>query len=253
MKISIITVCKNSALFIGDAIQSVLSQMHQDYEYIIVDGNSTDSTLEIIKNQEALFKGRLKWISEPDRGLYDAINKGIKLATGEIVGLLNSDDFFSADDILGRIASEFDDTSIQAIYGDVKYVKPINTRQVVRYYSSDIFTPGLMRMGFMPAHPSFYIRRQCFMQYGYYSLDYQISSDFEFLLRYLYLHRIKTKYIQMDFVTMRLGGISNATLLSYVSIMREHQRALKQHRVYSNILLLSLRYIFKLKEFILLK
>lgn len=112
MKISIITVCKNSALFIGDAIQSVLSQMHEDYEYIIVDGNSTDSTLEIIKNQEALFKGRLKWISEPDRGLYDAINKGIKLATGEIVGLLNSDDFFSADDILGRIASEFDDTSI---------------------------------------------------------------------------------------------------------------------------------------------
>lgn len=253
MKISIITVCRNSACFIGDAIQSVLNQTHQDFEYIIVDGQSTDSTLAIIQSYESRFQGRLKWISEADSGLYDAINKGIRMASGEIVGLLNSDDFFSSREVLARVACEFKDSSIDAIYGDVKYVKALNTNQVVRYYSSEIFKPGLMRMGFMPAHPSFYIRRQCFDKYGYYSLDYRISSDFEFLLRYLYLHRIKTKYISKDFVTMRLGGISNATVHSYISIMEEHRRALRYHRIYTNILLLSFRYLFKLKEFILFK
>ena len=162
MKISLITITYNSEKTIKDTFQSVLSQRYEQIEYIVVDGASTDQTISIIKKYEPLFGNRLKWISEPDKGLYDALNKGIQMATGEIVGILNSDDFFTNNDILGKVAEAFiANKDIDAIYGDVHFVNSDNLDKCVRYYSSKVFKRELMRMGFMPAHPSFYIRKEC--------------------------------------------------------------------------------------------
>ena len=159
MKISLITITYNSEKTLADTIQSVLKQTYIDIEYILVDGASKDNTVSIIKQHEPLFEGRMKWISEPDKGLYDAMNKGIRMATGDIVGILNSDDFFTTKDILQKIASTFQqDRKLDAVYGDVHFVHPNELNKCIRYYSSKVFRRSLMKLGFMPAHPSFYIR-----------------------------------------------------------------------------------------------
>ena len=247
MKISIITVTYNSEKTIADTIESVLKQTYKDIEYIIIDGKSTDNTINIIKRYASLFKNRIKWISEKDKGIYDAMNKGIQLATGEIVGTLNADDYFTNDKIIELIYKEFDNhKEIQAIYGDVHFVNPNNLQKCVRYYSSKFFKPYLMKLGFMPAHPSFYIKKECCTQYGLYKTDYKIAADFEFLLRLIYINKISTKYIPVDMVTMRTGGISTSGYKSHILITKEHLKAFKENNVKSNIFLLSLRYIYKI-------
>lgn len=249
MKISLITITYNSEKTLADTIQSVLEQTYPDVEYIIVDGASKDKTVSIIKQYEPLFKGRMKWISEKDKGLYDAMSKGIKMATGDVVGILNSDDFFTSKEVLEKIANAFvQDTELEAVYGDVHFVNPTNLQKCVRYYSSKIFKRKLMRLGFMPAHPSFYIRKECFDKYGLYKTDYKIAADFEFLLRVIYKAKIKTKYLPVDMVTMRTGGASTSGLESHKRIMKEHLRAFRENGIYSNSLLLSLRYIYKVEE-----
>lgn len=249
MKISLITITYNSEKTLADTIQSVLNQTYTDIEYILVDGASKDNTVSIIKQYEPLFEGRMKWISEPDKGLYDAMNKGIRMATGDIVGILNSDDFFTSSNILQKVVDAFQqDRSIDAVYGDVHFVHPNNLNKCVRYYSSKIFKRDLMKMGFMPAHPSFYIRKECFDKYGSYRTDYKIAADFEFLLRVIYKAKIKTKYLPIDMVTMRTGGASTSGLESHKRIMKEHLRAFRENGIYTNKLLLSLRYIYKVKE-----
>lgn len=249
MKISLITITYNSEKTIKDTFQSVLSQRYEQIEYIVVDGASTDQTISIIKKYEPLFGNRLKWISEPDKGLYDALNKGIQMATGEIVGILNSDDFFTNNDILGKVAEAFiANKDIDAIYGDVHFVNSDNLDKCVRYYSSKVFKRELMRMGFMPAHPSFYIRKECLDKYDYYKTDYKIAADFEFLLRLIYKHNIKTLYLPIDMVTMRTGGVSTSGLESHKHIMKEHMRAFRENDIYTNPFILSLRYIYKIWE-----
>ena len=250
MKISIITVACNSEKFIGTAIKSVLSQTYSDIEYIVVDGGSLDSTTDIIKEYELLFEGRMRWISEPDNGLYDAMNKGIRMSTGDIVGILNSDDFLSSPDIIQMIAEQFKDTAVRAIYGDVRFVKPGNLSKTVRYYSSKIFSPKMFRWGFMPAHPSFYTYKQHFEKYGYYRTDYKIASDYELLIRFLYTHQLKSKYIPKDFVIMRTGGNSTKNWKSNLILNQEIVRGCRENGIYTSFPMLGLKYFYKVWELI---
>ena len=248
MKISIITATFNSAGTVKDTFESVLKQTYKDIEYIVVDGLSKDNTVNIIKEYEPLFEGRMRWVSEKDKGLYDAMNKGIAMATGDVIGILNSDDFYTSNDILATIAGTMSDNSIDAVYGDIHFVNDDDLNKCVRYYSSAIFKRSLMRIGLMPAHPSFYCKRDVYTKYGAFDTNYKIGADFESLLRYIYINRITTKYIKKDFVTMRTGGASTDGFKSRWQIMKDHLRAMKNHGIKSNMFILSLRYPYKIYE-----
>jgi len=250
MKISIITTSYNSARTLRDTMDSVLRQSYTDYEYIVIDGASKDGTVDIIREYEPLFGERLRWVSEPDRGIYDAMNKGIALATGDVVGLLNSDDFYTSDDILATVAREFSCPDVpDAIYGDVHYVDENDITRPVRYYSSREFTRERMLMGYMPAHPSFYVRRSCYEQYGAFDTSYRVAADFENLLRIIYVNKISIRYIAKDFVTMRMGGASSSGLSSYRRIISDHFRAYSKNGVKPRYVLYFWRYVKKLFEF----
>ena len=250
MKISIITATFNSASTVKDTFKSVLRQDYKNIEYIVVDGLSKDNTVEIIKEYEPKFNGRMRWVSEKDKGLYDAMNKGIAMATGDVVGILNSDDFYTSDDALAVIADTMKDNSIDAVYGDIHFVNDNDLNKCVRYYSSAIFKRSLMRIGLMPAHPSFYCKREVYTKYGPFNTGYKIGADFESLLRYIYVNRINTRYIKKDFVTMRTGGASTDGFGSRWQIMKDHLKAMKANGVYSNFLILSLRYPYKIYEIV---
>lgn len=246
MKITIITTSWNSGKTIGDTIRSVLAQSYTDFEHIIVDGNSSDDTMSIVKEFEPLYHGKLRYISEPDHGIYDAMNKGIAMATGDIIGTLNSDDFYSSDDILQSIVDNIE--NVDAVYADVHYIKGNDIEAGVRYYSSKRFRRWQMCMGFMPAHPSFYCRKAVYDRLGKFDLSYKIASDFELLLRFIYLHNIKTRYIRKNFVTMRIGGASTSGLKSHLQILKDHMGAYRKNKVYSNYLLEGCRYAYKVME-----
>ena len=248
MKISVITATFNSGKTVRDTLESVLRQTYKEIEYIIVDGKSTDDTMDIVRDYEPRFNGRMTYVSEPDRGIYDAMNKGIAMATGDVVGILNSDDFYTSDDVLETVAQVMSDANVDAVYGDVHYVNDNDLGKCVRYYTSRPFHRNWMRFGFMPAHPSFYCRRSVYGKFGTFDLSYKVAADFENLLRLIFVHRIRTRYIPKDFVTMRTGGASSSGLRSHQQIMRDHLRALKQNGVYSNLLLLGMRYPYKVCE-----
>ena len=249
MKISIITATFNSGSTVRDTIESVLRQTYTDIEYIIKDGGSKDNTLEIIREYAPQFDNRLKVVSEPDSGIYDAMNKGLHMATGDVVGILNSDDFYTSEDALQIIADAFHtDSCLDAVYGDIHFVKDEDLTKCVRYYSSALFQRKYMRFGFMPAHPSFYCKKDCYGKYGYFDTSFKIAADFENLLRLIFIGRIKTRYIKKDFVTMRTGGASTAGFSSRRTIMKEHLRGFKKNGIYSNAFLLSLRYFYKIYE-----
>lgn len=250
MKISIITATYNSGKTLRDTIESVLRQTYTNYEYIIKDGGSKDDTLEICREYESHFEGRMKILSAPDKGIYDAMNIGIEAATGDVVGLLNSDDYYTSDDVLQTVADTFENKDIDAVYGDIHFVRDEDLTKCVRYYSSALFKRKYMRLGFMPAHPSFYCKKAVYEKYGGFDTSYKIAADFENLLRIIYLGKIKTIYIKKDFVTMRTGGASTAGLASREQIMKEHLRGLKKNGIYSNFFLLSLRYFYKIYELI---
>ena len=249
MKISIITATYNSGKTVGDTLKSVLVQTYHDYELLVVDGASKDNTLEVVKKMEPLFEGRMRYISEPDKGIYDAMNKGIRMATGDVIGILNSDDFYTSDDALACIAWTLENEKVDAVYGDIHYVDDEDLKKCVRYYSSKPFRRWMMRLGFMPAHPSFYCRKEVYEKYGAFDAEnYRVAADFENLLRLIFVNKIKTHYINKDFVTMRTGGASSSGLESHKRIMRDHLKALKKNGVYSNFFLLGLRYIYKVGE-----
>jgi len=251
MKISIITATYNSASTIRYTIESVLRQTCSDYELIIKDGGSKDETLDICREYEAKFEGRMRIISASDKGIYDAMNKGIETATGDVIGILNSDDFYTSNDVLQAVADAFvADNTIDAVYGDIHFVKDDDLTKCVRYYSSALFHRRWMRFGFMPAHPSFYCKKACYEKYGRFDTSFKIAADFENLLRLIFIGRIKTQYIPKDFVTMRTGGASTAGFNSRKTIMKEHLRGFKKNGIYSNAFLLSLRYFYKIYELI---
>lgn len=245
MRISIITATFNSSAHIADCVKSVNNQTYHDIEHIIVDGASKDNTLDIVNGIPNRVE---KIISEPDKGIYDAMNKGIQAATGDIIGILNSDDFFTSDDVIQTVVDSFKNNDIDASYGDVHFVSPDNLSKSVRYYSSSVFKPSLFRFGFMPAHPSFYMKKECYDKYGLYALDYKIASDYDLLIRYLYKEKIKYKYIKKDFVTMRTGGVSTENFNSRVTLNKEIVRACRKYGIYTNVLMLSLKYLYKIFE-----
>jgi len=248
MKISVITATYNSGTTLRDTFDSVLSQTFKDIEYIVIDGKSKDNTIEIIKEYEPKFNGRMYWISELDKGIYDAMNKGIAIATGDVIGILNSDDFYSNKDILKIVAEKVND--VDAVYGDIHYVNDDDLTKCVRYYSSKKFRRWKMRLGFMPAHPSFYCRRSVYSRYGLFDTDFKVAADFEQLLRLIFINKIHIKYIPLDFVTMRMGGASSSGLKSHRQIIRDHMLAYKKNGIYSNFFFEGIRYMHKTGELI---
>lgn len=249
--ISVITVTFNSAATVRDTIESVLRQVYKDYEYLVIDGGSKDDTVDIIKEYEPMFGGRMKWISEKDRGMYDGINKGIRLATGDVVGIINSDDFYHRTDVFDAIASAFTaHPGVQAIYGDVRFVNPDNLEKTVRYYSSKSFKPWKFRWGWMPAHPTFFTYRDNFEKYGYYQHDYQIAADFELLTRFLYTNRVPSVYVSEDFMKMRTGGRSTNGWKANLLLNKEIVRACKENGIWTCMPMLFLKYFVKVFELI---
>lgn len=248
LKISVITATYNSGKTLMDTIESVLGQSYPAIEHIIIDGGSTDDTLDIIKRYEPKYGGRLKWISEKDKGIYDAMNKGIAMAGGDVIGLLNSDDFYTGPDVVTCLAETLEATGADAVYGDIHYVNENDLGKCVRYYSSKGFRRWKMRLGWMPAHPSFYCRKAVYDQFGAFDISYKIGADFENLLRFIFVHRIRTVYLPLDCVTMRTGGASTSGLKSHRQILADHQRAFKKNGVWSNVLLEGIRYIEKIWE-----
>jgi glycosyltransferase involved in cell wall biosynthesis len=226
MKLSIVTVCYNAAATIEDTLRSVAAQTHRDVEHIVVDGASRDATLEIVGRYRA---GIARLVSEPDRGLYDAMNKGIALATGEVVGMLNADDIYADEHVLARIARCFEDPAVDACYGDLVYVAREEPRRVVRYWKSCSYRDGLFEKGWIPAHPTFFVRRRVYRQCGGFDLDYRLQSDFELALRLLAVHRIRSVYIPEILVRMRMGGVSNRRLTTILRGNLEAYRACRRH------------------------
>lgn len=247
MRVSLITVCYNSSSTIRSTIESVKSQDYPDLEYIIIDGKSNDGTLEIIKSYEGVVSN---WISEPDMGLYDAMNKGINLATGDIVGVINSDDFYHRSDSISQVVKAFDKSQADAIYADIRFVNPINLDKTIRYYSSKRFSLNSFKYGVMPAHPTFFTYRKYFELYGGYNTSYKISADFELLIRFLYRYKISYYYLPIDLMKMRTGGISTKSWRSNVIINQEDLRACKENGLKTNYFWLYSRYFRKIFEFL---
>lgn len=211
MKISVITATYNSDQTLEDTINSLINQEYSDIEYIIIDGASTDSTLQIVKK----YGQRVTvMISEKDNGIYDALNKGIALATGDIIGFLHSDDLFADNKVLSRIANEFSKETIDVVYGDLNYVSKFDTTKIIRKWISGNYKRKNFKNGWMPPHPTFYMRREHYLSLGGFNLKYSISSDYESMVRYLWKNKLCAAYIPTVFINMRIGGESNRSLIN---------------------------------------
>jgi glycosyltransferase involved in cell wall biosynthesis len=231
--LSLITVVRNGEATIADCMSSVLSQTTQPFEYIIIDGNSTDRTLDVIEKHR--WEG-VKVISEPDQGIYDAMNKGIGLASGEIVGLINSDDILSDNLVLQRVAKVFSDNpNVDACYGDLCYVRQNDLTKIVRYWRSKPYQQGLIENGWVPPHPTLYVRRTIYKIYGGFDLRYCIAADFELMLRFFATHQILTAYLPHVMVKMRLGGTTNRNFKNILLQNLEIRRALRRHNMSSSL------------------
>ena len=210
MKISIITVSYNSVKYLENCINSITNQSHKNIEYIIIDGASTDGTLSLLNSKRDQLSVLL---SEPDSGIYDAMNKGINIVSGDVIGLLNSDDFYINDKVISKVVKEFEnDPSLDACYADLVYVDQINTSKIVRYFKSSAFKHGLFSKGWCPPHPTFFVRRSVYDRFGKFDLNYRIAADVELMMRFLEVHNIKSRYIPEVWVKMRMGGVTNKNL-----------------------------------------
>lgn len=246
MKISIITVCYNSAATIDKTIQSVANQTYNDIEYIIVDGYSKDETLSIIKKYESTIT---KWVSEPDKGLYDAMNKGIAMATGDIIGLINSDDLFCDNQAIEKIVAIFQDNPVlDSVYADLFYVSQYNTDKIVRRWVTG--KQKKFKNGWHPAHPTFYIKKDIYNRFGGFDLDFKLAADFEIMLRFLEKYKISTYYLKEPLVKMRLGGETNRSLINIYNQNIECISAFRVNNVKLNVFLYPfLRILPKLFQF----
>jgi len=245
MKISIITVVYNNKNYLEDAINSVLNQSYSNIEYIVIDGGSTDGTVDIIKKYDNNIS---TWVSEPDRGIYDAMNKGILLATGDVIGMLNSDDQLYDTIAIEKIVLTFKNNPVDCCYGNLVFVN--NEDKIIRRWHSRPFEYGLFSKSWSPAHPTFYCKRELYEKYGLYKTNYKIAADVELMLRFLEVIKAKSVFIDEYIVKMQVGGVSNKGIKSTITITKEMQRAFRENRLSFNIG----KYIFfkmlKLKEFI---
>lgn len=230
MKISIITACFNSAATLLDTLESVRSQSYGDYELIVVDGGSTDGTVAMLADYEKHFGGRMRWISEPDKGIYDAMNKGIAMATGDVIGFLNSDDYYFDNDVLKDIVAEFVAHPVaDAVHGDLLFINA--KRKVVRTWRGSDYRPGAFQRGWMPAHPTFYCKRACYSAFGSFLPEIGSAADFEIMLRFIEKHRISTTYIPRHFIYMRTGGSSTSGIRAILRNTRQNLAAFRQNNI----------------------
>ena len=263
MKISLLTACYNSATTIRTCFDSVLLQQGVDLEYIVADGGSTDGTVDVIKeySTRSARSTRLtfKWISERDQGMYDAINKGIKMATGDIVGILNADDMFESENTLAHVVEAFGSGGVESggvgervdcVYADIRFVKD-DLQTTSRYYSAKHWKPWMLQWGKMPPHPSVYIRRELFDKYGLYKLGYDIAADYELLIRYLRVAKLNTRYLNECLVRMRMGGKSTRGWKSFKTLNKEIVRGNLENGYFCCFPMLLPKYLFKIFEFIL--
>jgi glycosyltransferase involved in cell wall biosynthesis len=248
MNVSIVTVCYNSEATIRDTIESVLAQTYPDIEYIIVDGASSDGTMTIVDE----YKDRIAMvISEPDKGIYDAMNKGIQMSTGNIVGILNSDDFYQNNDVVRDVVCKFDSfPESDLVFGDVVFVAPDNLEKIIRFYRSGHFKPWKLRFGWMPPHPSTFVKRSAYDLVGLYSLDFKISSDYEMFVRLFLINKLQFSRINKVLVKMRAGGVSTAGIKSRFLLNKEIVKACRKNGVYTNLMFVLSKLPFKLMELI---
>jgi glycosyltransferase len=246
MKVTLITVTLNSEKFLEEAILSVKSQQYKDIEHIIIDGESTDGTLAIIEK----YKDHIAaWVSEKDYSMYDAINKGMRMATGDIIGTLNSDDILASDDVISKIVTNFELKKVDAVYGDLLYVDQDDTTKVLRKWKGGEFNYKRFRYGWMPAHPTFYFRRSLLDKCGYYETHFFSAADYEFMTRYLYYHKASAAYIPKLIVKMRSGGMSNGNVLRRLRANRRDYLAMKKNRVPMPFVVSFLKPIIKLHQY----
>lgn len=247
MKISIITVCYNSAATLEKTIQSVAAQTYGNIEYIVIDGNSTDGTLEIIKNHQEVIS---KWISEPDQGLYDAMNKGVAMATGDIVGILNSDDFYINDSVIEQVVNTFKRTNVDSLYTDLFLVDALDTNKVIRNCTYRDFKKGLFFKGWHPPHPTFFVKRRVYEKYGSFDLSYKIAADYDFMLRVLEKNLISTTYLPIYTIKMRNGGASTSSFKKIILSQKECLLAFKKNNLLVNKLsYFTGKYLQKLNQY----
>ncbi len=232
MKISIITVTYNCELVLSDCLNSVASQKYKNIEHIIIDNASTDGTIPLLNSRRDQFAFL---ISEKDQGIYEAMNKGLKIATGDIIGFLNSDDFYESNNVLSRVVAIFkDNSSLDACYADLIYVDPINTNKIIRFWRSSKFVSGLFAKGWCPPHPTFFVRRSVYERFGNFDLNYYIASDVDLMMRFLEVQKINARYIPELWIKMRLGGITNKNFKNILIQNKEVLHALKNHNLSVN-------------------
>lgn len=244
MKISIVTAVWNRACTIGEAIESVQRQSYGNIEHVIQDGGSTDGTLQVI---ERLANNRTRLVSQRDSGIYDAINIGISRATGDVIGLMHSDDMFTTDGVLCDVATAFVDRKVDGVYGDLQYISATDPDRVIRYWRSGAYDPSKLKRGWMPPHPTLYLRREVFERWGAYDTSFRISADYDAMLRW-FANDIRLAYVPKVLVKMRLGGESNASIGSILRKSREDYRAIRRNRI-GGLRTLALKNLRKIEQF----
>jgi glycosyltransferase len=246
MIISTITAVYNGQDSVSDALQSILAQTHCDCELIVIDGASQDGTLSILES----FENRIsQLVSEPDKGIYDALNKGISRANGDVIGFLHADDLLANPDVLQKISQAFQDTTVDVVYGDLVYVKKDNPNQIVRYWKSGKFSANKLRNGWMPPHPTLYLRRSLYERLGQFDTSYHIAADYDFMLRLLSLKNLNVVYIPEILVKMRLGGVSNRSFKNLILKSSEDYRALRNNQI-GGLGALILKNLSKIPQFL---
>lgn len=247
IKVSIITVTYNAGRFLEDCLRSVAAQNYGNVEYIVVDGLSSDNTRKIID----FYRDEIHhFISEKDKGMYDALNKGIALATGDIIGTLNADDFFASPDIVAKIASKFEEADAEVLYGSLDYVDPAETQKVLRKWRAKPYSHGMFQYGWMPAHPTFYARRELFLKYGNYKPKYGSAADYELMLRFMHKHKAKSTYLPDVMVKMRTGGMSNSSVKNRVEANKADMEAMKANGITFPRIAAALKPLRKLPQFL---
>ena len=247
MKVSLITATYNSEISIKTCLDSIVSQDYSDLEYLFIDGGSSDNTLSIIKKyrQNNPF---IKMVSEKDYGIYDALNKGISAASGDIIGFVHSDDFLASSDIINDIVSMMKTESLDGVDGNLQYVDKINTKKIIRNWKSCHFKPGLLKNGWMPPHPTLFLKKEVYQKHGLFDLSYRISADYDFMLRIFKDSELKFGYLPKVITKMRVGGASNRSIKNIIEKSKEDYRAIKSNNI-GDFLTLIRKNTSKLKQF----
>jgi len=248
LKISVITVSFNSQNTLRQTIESVLSQNYDNVEFILIDGGSTDWTLDIINN----YKDRINFfVSEPDKGIYDAMNKGIIAASGDVIGILNSDDFYTDEAIIKKVSDKFHESTCDAVYGDLLYVKSMDASKIFRYWKSGSFSVKKLRKGWMLPHPTFFVKKSVYEKYGLYNTQFNSASDYDMILRLLYKYKMKVEYIPSILVKMRMGGASNSSIQNRIRANKEDGLAWSKNQLNKPMFVRIKKPLQKIKQFFL--